>query len=147
MLNDLPLFAGKHDAPLAHMARTDDPTTSKDAAIDAKEWGAKDRAAILRALTHYGMSGATAKEIAAYLDQPDDEWSNVRVSRRIAEARSAEHLVSFDGKMYGNTMRPLVKRQGCAVHVLKQHAAAASAIFAAERARKERDAMVERMAS
>ena len=145
-LNDLPLF-GEGNAPLAHMARTSDPDTSKDAAVNAQEWSAKDRAAIVRALRYFGVGGATAKEIAKYLDQPDDAWDNVRVSRRIAEARKAGELVSFDGKMYAGVMRPVVKRQGCAVHVLKEHSAAASAIFAAERARKERDATVERRAS
>lgn len=130
--DDLPLFAG---ADRTHrMAAVTDPATSKQAAVDAQGFAAGHRTDILRALVHFGVHGGTAKEIADYLGNGFD---SVAVSRRIDEMRRLEWIVSFDGLEHQMVMRPVVKRKGCAVHVVKEHAAAASAIFANDRARAE----------
>lgn len=106
------------------MARTEDSPASKQAAVDALDFGAAHRLLILGALADVAPRGMTAKQIERFT-----KLTNVQVSRRIAEMRRTGHVVTFDGQQKPGHASPDIREEGCHLHVLAQHQAAAAAIY------------------
>ena len=91
------------------LVRKTDPQTSKDAAVKAIEFKAKQEATIYSAIVMCATNGATAKEIASATHDTSCPMTDVQVNRRLS-AMGERGLIErrhADGK--------IVQRGGCAV--------------------------------
>ena len=108
--------------------RSAGPDTSRAAAVRVRSEQDRQQLAIHAYLIGVGPHGATAKEIAFALDW--GEGGNVKVSRRIAEMRDGAMISTYDGKPDepppdgpGHLTQDAdhAPREGCAVHIAREH--------------------------
>lgn len=113
-----PLF----ELPMAR-CRTSDPVTSADAADAMCEESLAQAVMIRDVVRRGGVSGYTAKEIAAIISAEQHyPFFSVQVSRRISAMRDVGWIVTLDGKKYGNEQYQLERRDGCCVIVAREFA-------------------------